>query len=77
MSEPVENATAFSVVLKDPRGRVVPVAVSIVPVERTIRLVPNATLQPGTKYRVTLTSAIVDWSGNHFAGASWSFTTSP
>jgi hypothetical protein len=76
-SEPIENATATSVVLRDPRGRVVPATVTIVPVDRTIRLMPNDRLQPGTKYRLTLTSAIVDWSGNHFAGANWTFTTSP
>ena len=76
-SEPVENATTSAVVLRDPRGRIVPASVTFTPIERTVRITPSAELVPGTKYRLSLSSAIVDWSGNHFAGASWSFTTAP
>jgi hypothetical protein len=76
-SEPVDNATTSTITLKDPRGRSVPATVTFTPIERTARLTPSVELLPGTKYKLTLTSAIVDWSGNHFAGASWSFTTSP
>jgi hypothetical protein len=55
----------------------VPALVSFVANDRTAHVTPSAELQPGVKYKLTLSSAIVDWSGNHFAGANWSFTTSP
>jgi hypothetical protein len=76
-SEPVDNVTTSTITLKDARGRIVPTTVSFMPNDRTARLTPVDSLQPGAKYKLTLSSAIVDWSGNHFAGASWSFTTSP
>jgi hypothetical protein len=76
-SEPVDNATPTTVQLRDPRGRIVAATVTTTPEFRQVLVHPVDALEPGTKYRLTLTSAIVDWSGNHFAGASWSFTTSP
>lgn len=76
-SEPVDNATPTTVQLRDPRGRTVPVTVTTTPEYRQVLVRPTDALQPGTRYRLTVTSAVVDWSGNHFAGASWSFTTSP
>lgn len=76
-SEPVEGVTTSTMQLRDPRGRLIAATVSFTPWERTARLTPNEPLQPGTRYRLTLTSAIKDWSGNKFAGASWSVETAP
>lgn len=36
---------------------------------------PDAQLRAGAQYRVTLTDQIADFNGNHFPGASWTFTT--
>ena len=60
-----------------PQATSFPASVTFTPIERTARITPAEELRTGTKYKVTLTSAIVDWSNNRFAGASWSFTTSP
>jgi hypothetical protein len=76
-SEPVDNATPSTIQLRDPRGRVVPITIDVEPEFRGVTIHPVDELLAGTKYRLTLTNGIVDWSGNHFAGASWSFTTSP
>ena len=45
--------------------------------DRTATLNPDAELFPGTKYKVSLTSAIKDWSGNKLAASNWTFTTEP
>ena len=74
-SEPVDNLTAATIQLRDGRGKVVPSTVAFTPSDRTVRVTPTAGLQPGKTYRLVLSSAIVDWSGNHLAAASWSFTT--
>jgi hypothetical protein len=76
-SEPVDGVSPSTVQLRDPAGHVVPANVTFTPIERTARITPAEELRSGTKYKVTLTTAIVDWSNNRFAGASWSFTTSP
>jgi len=76
-SEPVEGVTTSTMQLRDPRGRLIAATVTFTPQERTARLTPDEPLRPGTRYRLTLTSAIKDWSGNKFAGASWSVETAP
>ena len=76
-SEPIDHLTAATMQLRDEHGKVVPAAVTFTPTERTARLTPDAGLEWGKTYRLVLSSAIVDWSGNHFAGASWSFATTP
>ena len=76
-SEPVDGVSPSTVQLRDPAGHLVPASVTFTPIERTARITPAEELRSGTKYKVTLTSALVDWSNNRFAGASWSFTTSP
>jgi WD40 repeat protein len=76
-SEPVEGVTTSTMQLRDPRGRLIAATVTFTSWARTATLTPNEPLRPGTRYRVTLTSAIKDWSGNKFAGASWSVETAP
>ena len=76
-SEPVDRISSSTMQLRDARGHLVPATVAFTPNDRTAHLAPSAGLQPGTRYRLTLASAIVDWSGNHLAEASWSITTSP
>ncbi len=74
-SEPVEGVTTSSVTLRDDRGQSVAAAVSFDAQARTATIQPNEPLQAGGRYRLVLTSAIRDWSGNRLAAISWTFTT--
>jgi hypothetical protein len=77
LSEPVDGVTSSTFQLRDGKGKLVAASVSYRAIERTARLTPTDPLLPGTKYKLTLTGGVADWSGNRFAGASWSFTTAP
>jgi hypothetical protein len=76
-SEPVDRVSSSTMQLRDPRGRIVPASVTFTAFDRSAHLTPTGPLLPGTKYRLALTPGIVDWSGNVFAGTSWTFTTTP
>lgn len=76
-SEPVDGIAPATMQLRDPAGQVVTASVSFDPEFRTATLVPNDFLTPDTRYRVTLSSAIRDWSGNRLQGSSWTFRTAP
>jgi Bacterial Ig-like domain/Carboxypeptidase regulatory-like domain len=74
-SEPVDGINETSVSLRDPKGKLVPASVTFEAQYRTATLTPIDPLEPGVRYRVTITNAVVDWSGNRFVKSSWVFDT--
>ena len=72
--------TTSAVADQSPSGRgaatgcctVLAASVSFDPQGRTATLVPDEPLEAG-RYKVTLTTGVVDWSGNRFGGATWTF----
>ncbi|MGY1641507.1 Ig-like domain-containing protein [Geodermatophilus sp. SYSU D00703] len=74
-SEPVTGLGRSSVTLRSARGDTVPVELRIDPPTASVALVPTADLAPGTRYTVSVGTAVRDAAGNRFTGASWSFTT--
>jgi hypothetical protein len=81
-SEALESETvnASTVLLTDEANNQVPVTISYAPISFTIALAPQAPLQPGQKYTVTLRGdadpRIRDWARTPLAADyTWSFTT--
>ena len=77
LSEPVNGVTGTSFTLTTPGGPSVPAAVTYSATTRVATLNPTATLDPDTKYTVTLSSAITDKAGNALNTTTWTFVTGP
>ena len=75
-SEPVfrVNATTMTL-LNTATGELVPGTVRYLAWEDAARFVPDALLEPNTRYRVRLAGWIVDAGGNRLGYRSWGFTT--
>lgn len=75
-SEPVKGVSASTVRLIDlATGKVVAARVTYVSSSRTAVLVPRVRLAARHLYRVSVSSAVTDRTGNHLAGSSTRFTT--
>jgi hypothetical protein len=72
--EPVAGVSAGSVKLADAYGLSIPGAVTYNSSTFTARFTPNAPLESGMGYRVTLTNAIRNVVGEHMDATSWTFT---
>jgi hypothetical protein len=78
MSESLTASTvnSTSVSLKDPLGATVSATVTYDDAQKKITLTPSSSLEQGTVYTVTLTTALKDSAGNALAANYvWSFTT--
>jgi len=72
-NEPVQGVTGTSFTLTNGSTAV---SATVTSDSTTVaRLHPDSPLADGTTYTATLTNAITDNAGNHFAGATWTFTT--
>lgn len=76
-SEPVAGVSSRSLRLTNPAGVAVTATVTYDPATRTAVLDPAAALAPDTRYTTSVTSAVVDGSGQPMALARWRFTTGP
>lgn len=70
-SEPVRGVSGTTVTLRTSGGS----AVRYSAATRVATLKPSATLRPGQRYTVTVTSGIRDAAGNRLAPTTWTFTT--
>jgi len=76
-SEPVTGVSQRSLRVTDPAGVAVPATVTYDPATRIAVFDPATDLAPDTKYKVALTSGIVDASGQPMTMTRWRFTTGP
>jgi hypothetical protein len=77
-SEPLDETTlsASTMNLTDPAGRIVPCSLRYDSFWHRLDLIPNADLEIGTRYTVSLSTAIKDLRGETLESSpTWSFTT--
>lgn len=70
----IQTVTDDNVRLWQGRHRV-PASVVYVADTRTIRLIPEQSLAPNSRYRVELSDSLMSRRGDTYAGAEWSFST--